>query len=265
MDRRDTRSGPPSGPPLGPGAGLSCAEYRAEIPLVVGGDLETEVLDLALAHLAGCEPCAVETARAARARDVLLGGLATELASGLASGPAPGLWPSIRAELTLPGASVETERRGASQEVRGRLLPFPRALPGVAALAAAALLLLVVRPWQAEEPPLLDLDPLVGANPAVGPGALVRVAADPVFDDYGSGLVPVSNGRAFQEELESFATDAPLGLKVPLTARDLRELEAAAGLRVVPEGARLLIQRGPDTTLASFPTGSRSNGSGPAR
>ena len=78
---------------------MSCGEAREKLPLFVGGDLDSDVLDAVRAHLDGCADCARRAGEALRARRELVGALRARDA-GLTG---PGLWPGIRSALRAEG------------------------------------------------------------------------------------------------------------------------------------------------------------------
>ena len=220
-------------------APLSCGDYQGEIPLVIGADLEPEIMDLLVAHLADCDPCADLTAQAARARDVLLEGLAL----GVDQWKEPKLWPGIAAAM---GTGVSP------------LLPRPKPVHGlrllrrsaqvIAIAAVAATLLLVFKPWSSEQPAETPFGGQNQPNPNVADSQ-----AEPL-----NGPALSSNGvgeSLASADLERPMEALPAGL-VPLTERDLRELSEAAPLWVdMSRGDGVLeIRQGQGQTLASFPT-----------
>ncbi|MFT5461722.1 MAG: hypothetical protein ACI8QS_000592 [Planctomycetota bacterium] len=226
-------------------APLSCEDYQGEIPLVVGGDLEPEIMDLLVAHLAECDPCADLTAEAARVRDVLLEGLSL----GAEQWKEPSLWPGIAAAM---GAGVnpliprleDHQARDPRSRTAGRLRLLARPARYAGLVAVAATLLFLFKPWSSEQPIGGPNQP----NPAVADSE----------DQLPNGAAVVPGGDA--TTLASVGTvglpaDAiPAGL-VPLTARDIQELSEAAPLWVDSSRSDgvLRIRQGQGQTLASFP------------
>lgn len=263
---------------------ITCADYREEIHLVVGGDLEPEVMDLLVAHLASCEPCANQTATAAAARDALLGGLE----AGAHQWSQPRLWPGVAAALGAEGMSTSgssTGKLGAGARNTGTLPDAPRRAPvlrlvrrAALPLAAAAALLLILRPWRDKGatdptghagPNLADqagshaetglesnrVVGVGGSTVAGGAGGVVTLAAvggDPVFDDYGDGLIQVSYPSGLEPQFEPL----PGGPKIPFSKHDIDTLIEAGDLEadVREEGRLILIRRESGGTLASLQT-----------
>lgn len=121
----------------------NCAEVQGEIPLYVGGDLESPALERLEQHLGLCPACRETLSRANEARDALR----DHLGNPQIEASCPSHWPGIRSALVAEGILVEeggtaptgaTGPRGieptAARPVRrGRLL---RILPLAAAAAA---------------------------------------------------------------------------------------------------------------------------------
>ena len=215
---------------------LSCTAYREEIPLFVGGDLEPQLMDALAAHLAVCPPCAEATASFSRTRNALHAGLD----AGASEWREPSLWPAVAAAIGADRVEV------VQPAPRGRLLSFSSGtLRRVAALAAAVLLAVVLGP-RLFGPGSVELIPS-----GDGPGdALVLVEADPVLDDYGTGLIPVAYREFFEQELD-LPTEGP---RIPLTAREMDLLRDSAPLQWEPEeaGRTLRIQSPSGSTLATW-------------
>ena len=118
---------------------ISCAEVHEKLPLYVGGDLDTDVLEAVGGHLELCDECARHMARAAGARRELV-------AAFQAQDPEldpPGLWPGIRAKLLIEGR-IHTGG-GAEPHVAPRRVRRARWIWTLAPLAAAAALLLFMQ------------------------------------------------------------------------------------------------------------------------
>lgn len=155
---------------------MSCGEVRERLPLYVGRDLDSEVLDAVRGHLERCGDCARRAAADHRARQEFVGAFRGELLK-----QPPVLWPGIRSALRAEGLIHESARpkalvpsRAGARAVRWRWALAP--------LAAAAVLLLVTqlsgvfgRGGDSESGPRLAL-PV--SSPAVGPGSLADVTAD---------------------------------------------------------------------------------------
>ena len=264
---------------------LTCEQYTEEIPLVVGGDLEHEVLDLLVAHLALCQPCAERTARAAAARDALLAGLA----QGAGAWESPRLWPGVAAAVGIGvGSKVGEPKVAAGQTAaktgarrRGSLLQFCRAAGRVAVpLAAAGLLFVTLRPHLGSQG-----GPIGGPQESEGnrglaidaPAAQGVRGSEATASSSGGGAWFSGEGGAPVAATTSLAAGArstagpvafsagsssgtdwlesvPSGLLEPLTPEDQLELERAAGLRVDldPEVGVLRIRQGRGAVLTSL-------------
>lgn len=138
---------------------MDCTEIEAHLALFIGGDLEAPLAALVGAHLGACLACEQRLLAAREARSALLGLAELEGDAG-----AVDLWPALRASLVSeglcrPAAAATT----ALPPARGRLLGFSRAFAG---MAAAAVVLLLWRPWVSET---LDTNPSGGAAPLAGP------------------------------------------------------------------------------------------------
>jgi len=121
----------------------TCAEVRGEIPLYVGGDLESPALERLEQHLGHCPACREALSRAKEAREALRG----HLGNPQIGASCPSFWPGIRSALVAEGILREVEGGaptegsrsrgvepvGAPAARRGRLL---RLLPLAAAAAA---------------------------------------------------------------------------------------------------------------------------------
>ena len=197
---------------------MDCSEVETHLTLFIGGDLEAPLAALVGAHVGACQACGLRLEAARGARSALLGLAELEGEAGGVD-----LWPALRASLVAeglchpvaaePAAAVSTPRRET-----GRLLHFSRAFAGV---AAAALALLLWRPWMPEtidtglggtasEAPSVSVAPdssapaSIGSSemgselalaglvvPAGGPG--VTAAAEPVLPSF-LDLAPISPG-----------------------------------------------------------------------
>ncbi len=127
----------------------NCAEVQGEIPLYVGGDLESPALERLERHLGQCSACRENLSRANEAR----GALRDHLGNPQIEASCPSHWPGIRSALIAEGTLVAegilveeggtaptgatgprgTEPTAARPVRRGRLL---RILPLAAAAAA---------------------------------------------------------------------------------------------------------------------------------
>lgn len=189
---------------------MNCMEAQAELPLFVGGDLESPGRERVAEHLESCEDCSVALARAAEARAAL-----TEQLELTASSPVASAWPDLRERLLSEGllvgatASASTPLTTAPVTApRGRLLQF------VSATAAAAGLLLlgsVAGRWYAQSSSVGDAGPS-NAVPSIDSNALVEVS-QPASGTNANGsesLLPVNNSRGLHEveNGESFAADS---------------------------------------------------------
>lgn len=121
----------------------TCAEVRGEIPLYVGGDLESPALERLEQHLGQCPACREALSRAREACEALRG----HLGNPQLEASCPSFWPGIRSALVAEGILREVEGGaptegtwsrgaepvGAPAARHGRLL---RLLPLAAAAAA---------------------------------------------------------------------------------------------------------------------------------
>lgn len=114
---------------------MSCGETREKLPLYVGGDLDSEILEGVRAHLDLCGECSRRAGEALRARRELVGALRSRESER----PRPDLWPALRATLRAEGLVHEPRAPLAlpAEPVRG---PRSRWTWALAATAAAALL-----------------------------------------------------------------------------------------------------------------------------
>lgn len=132
---------------------MNCYEAQAELPLFVGGDLESAVHERVAAHLESCISCRDALLAASESRDVLVAGLqqtADLHGAFVATSATPSVWPGLRDQLrsegliqTTAGDAVSTGTAIASG-VGGSPAPMPRGrlLHWVSTSAAAAVLLL---------------------------------------------------------------------------------------------------------------------------
>ena len=149
---------------------MDCSEVETHLTLFIGGDLEAPLAALVGAHLGACQACGRRLEAARGARSALLGLAELEGEAGGVD-----LWPALRASLVAeglcqpsaaePAAAASTPRRET-----GRLLRFSRAFAGV---AAAALALLLWRPWMPE-----TIDTGLGGTASEAPS--VSVAPAPI-------------------------------------------------------------------------------------
>lgn len=153
---------------------ISCGEVREKLPLYVGGDLDSDVLEAVRGHLDRCGECARRAASDQRARRELLAALRAE------GGPLEpsGLWPALRATLRQEGLIHEAREPLAlpAAPARPRSRRWSWAMVPVA--AAAALLLAT------------DLGGILGGwrGGSVG-GGTPPIAEHPLGNDLGSSLV----------------------------------------------------------------------------
>ena len=208
-----------------------CNETQKLAPLAVGGDLDPEPLEALRLHVEGCPACAelmraAETARAA-------------YRGALPQAGSVDLWPAIRRRMV---AETRTE---AERAPRSPLRRLPTAVRATAALAAAAALLFLARPWlsgapenQAGDQPAIaevtDFAPPADASTAVASAsafpveALSGVSARPAGElpggtlagrtarhADGGGLMRME-GPTMGEELRQQALQAPRGGAVQL-------------------------------------------------
>lgn len=85
---------------------MNCSEAQAELPLFVGGDLESSCHERVAVHLETCEPCRSALAGANEAREVLRAGLnrtADLHGAFVASSAAPSVWSGLRDQLHAEG------------------------------------------------------------------------------------------------------------------------------------------------------------------
>ena len=120
-----------------------CAEYRERLPLYVGGDLDSTELDAIAQHLAGCETCAAEAARASGARNAFVDSLQGWRSEFATEEGRAELWPSIRDRLVAEGLLESDTLRLVSPVSSRRRLRLLR--PAGLVAAAAAIIFLVVR------------------------------------------------------------------------------------------------------------------------
>lgn len=119
-----------------------CAEYRERLPLYVGGDLDSTELDAIARHLAGCETCAAEAARASGARNAFVDSLQGWRSEFATEEGRAELWPSIRDRLVAEGLLESDTLRLVSPVSSRRRLRLLR--PAGLVAAAAAIIFLVV-------------------------------------------------------------------------------------------------------------------------
>ncbi len=125
---------------------INCTETQAELPLFVGGDLESSVRDRVAAHLENCEPCRDVLLAASESRDILIAGLqqtADLHGAFVATSSTPSAWPGLRDQLRAEGL-IQTPSAGLHSGSAGGTAPAPRGrlLHFVQSTAAAAVLLL---------------------------------------------------------------------------------------------------------------------------
>jgi hypothetical protein len=118
---------------------MSCAEARERLPLYVGGDLDSEVLDALRAHLDACVECARAGNVALRARRELVSALRSSEVDERVE-----LWPGIRAALRTEGLVRDTRRPHPAPSLPARVAR-PRWSWALVPAAAAALLLVFVQ------------------------------------------------------------------------------------------------------------------------
>ncbi|NOT32356.1 MAG: hypothetical protein HOP15_18070 [Planctomycetes bacterium] len=123
---------------------MSCGEARERLPLYVGGDLDSDVLESVRDHLDACPECALQAAEALRARRELVGALRSREVGQVR----PALWPGIRATLCAEGLVRETSAVPSSPPVLFRGAR-PARWAWVLVPAAAAALLLVLMQFSA--------------------------------------------------------------------------------------------------------------------
>lgn len=118
---------------------MSCIETQAELPLFVGGDLESPGRERVARHLESCVPCRELLARAEAAR-----GLRAEEFQRTAERPTPSGWAEMRGRLLAEGLIQSSPGEGSVPAARsrpaGKLLRFARP-------AAAAAVLFLAGTW----------------------------------------------------------------------------------------------------------------------
>ena len=183
----------------------STSEIESLLPLWVGGDLESEQMELVEAALARDPALRAQAQRAQEAREVFRAELRAHadddaLPAGVAS-----VWPGLRAQLLaeglIPGAvSAEGEpgtltpihSLSAGRASSPRPASAPRRIASRlamgAGLAAAAALLLLLRPWQeADQPGTSGRE--VGGAIAFQPAPQAPIDVLPASDGAGAQLV----------------------------------------------------------------------------
>lgn len=146
---------------------MSCGETREKLPLYVGGDLDSEILEAVRAHLDLCNECSRRAGEALRARRELVGALRSRESDR----PRPDLWPALRATLRAEGLVHEPRAPLALPAAPARV-PSRRWTWALAVSAAAALLLAVAQisgvlapRGQGERmPELVDATPMGGGG-----------------------------------------------------------------------------------------------------
>jgi len=167
---------------------MSCSEVLGELPLHVGGDLESPAREQVARHLESCEGCRAALAGIERARQARLEhfeGVAADL-------PQASLWPGLRERLATEGlihapagsanAAVSAVRAAGPAPTRGRLLRF---LPVAAAAAGIFLLGFIARQQLGGSDPAGDglSTPGAGAEPTVVEGTLPVADPTPARSD----------------------------------------------------------------------------------
>ena len=125
---------------------ITCSEVRSELPLHVGGDLESPGRERVESHLGSCAPCRAALEQARNARAVLRG----HFERVDQRSEAPSIWPDLRQRLGEEGllnlgveTSLDSESRGLPRPSaagspatlgRGRLLRFASFAAAAAAL-----------------------------------------------------------------------------------------------------------------------------------
>jgi hypothetical protein len=203
---------------------MDCSEVETHLTLFIGGDLEAPLAALVGAHLGACQACGLRLEAARGARSALLGLAELEGEAGGVD-----LWPALRASLVAeglchpsaaePAAAASTPRRET-----GRLLRFSRAFAGV---AAAALALLLWRPWMPEtidtglggtasEAPSVSVAPASNAPISIAPAPIGGSEMGSELDLAGLVVPAGGPGAAAEPVLPSFlelAPSAPGGLR----------------------------------------------------
>ncbi|MFT7486241.1 MAG: hypothetical protein ACI9F9_002096 [Candidatus Paceibacteria bacterium] len=185
---------------------MNCNEVQAELPLFVGGDLESPGREWVAEHLGNCDACGVVLGRAVDARALL-----TEHLEQTASIPTPSVWPDLRqsllAEGLVHGATNESALAPTTAPARGRLLRF---LPSMAAAAALMLLGSVAGRWFSDpasfQNPAGPFEPTLVENGQGSGGA--RGASSTTTSE----TLPVKRAGMLEaiDPLNSFASDARL-------------------------------------------------------
>lgn len=160
-----------------------CNETEKLAPLAVGGDLDPGPLEVLRLHVDGCPACAQLMRAAEAARAAYRGALPRV--------EPVDLWPAIRRRLVAE-TSPEAERVR-----RSPLRRLPSAVRATAALAAAAALVFLARPWLSgapenqagDQPAIAEVTDF--APPADAPAVLASASAFPVEALSGVSARPV--------------------------------------------------------------------------
>ena len=191
---------------------MNCLEAQAELPLFVGGDLESAIQERVAAHLETCLPCRDALLAASESRDVLVMGLqqtADLHGAFVATSDTPSVWPGLRDQLraegmirTSAGGPVSAGSTSAASAVGGGLAaPAPRGrlLHWVSTSAAAAVLLIfgavAGQHWLGSDQSTIPSGPGSQNNPTAAVPNGSSVIPTPVHSGAGSlaGLTPVNS------------------------------------------------------------------------
>jgi hypothetical protein len=116
---------------------INCLEAQGELPLFVGGDLESPGRERVAQHLESCGVCRAALAQAERARSAL----GAEFERGAAGFPRASAWPLLRARLLAEGLLRSSSLPGAPGWPQVAAMPAARPVRRLwrfASLAAAA-------------------------------------------------------------------------------------------------------------------------------
>jgi hypothetical protein len=178
---------------------MNCSEAQAELPLFVGGDLESSCHERVAVHLATCEPCRSALAGANDAREVLRVGLnktADLHGAFVASSSEPSVWSGLRSQLHAEGLiNVGSAQQPATvSEKPGTASHAGPVAPGDEAAPAGKLLFWFSR--SAAAAGLLLLGGLAGqwwtgnstSTNSPGPGLIPTVRSSPLVQNQLVGL-----------------------------------------------------------------------------
>jgi hypothetical protein len=180
----------------------NCSDVLGEIPLYVGGDLESPAREQLEKHLEHCPACRDALGRASEARAVLR----DHLGNPGIDASRPILWPGIRSRMLEEGLlAPEATAVPSSDQEPTRFGRLHRILP----LAAAAAALFALGTWTGRlgTAPSGDgvITPGSGRSLVENVGPLQPIGSDPLPSSTHRSLTPVnSGGRSLADGAESW-------------------------------------------------------------